>query len=150
MIFLIDNKLVKKNKKSNDFNVRSLSFFVDYITFIKNKKINNKFIKTTINEINNNSFDSYTDLFDNQLFYIEDKQLKDIIKCFNELIIYSHKVSSFKYWYEKKYEPINENDLIKYVALHKELETIIKKKIGIGYSNFSKTINKYLFVPKVQ
>ncbi len=56
MIYLIDNLLKLKTKKSNDCKIRSLSFVIDYITFSKFQNLSKKNIKQVINQINQNKF----------------------------------------------------------------------------------------------
>ncbi len=149
MIYLVNNSLKNKIKKSNDFNVRSLSFLIDYLTYLDFKKVNKKNRKTIINKINANKFETYDDLFKNNLFVNDNKQLTQIINIYNELLIYSKKISQLKYWFEKNYQQQDNQDAIKYIESHKQLEDLIRSQLKKDYSAFYKKVNKYLFTTRV-
>ncbi len=149
MIYLKNSSLKIKSKKTNDFNVRSLSFFVDYLTYLKFKKVSNKNRKTIIATINANKFETYDDIFKNNLFDKESKNLKQIIPIYNELIVYSKKISKVKYWFEKDYKEQSTDDAFKYIELHKQLEDLVREELKTEYSGFYKKVNKYLFTTRV-
>ncbi len=150
MFYIIENKTIKKSRKTTNSDFVGLSMIIDYLIVKQYNYLTKNNRKLFLNEINSFVFEDINNFLSNQKIKSIDNDLLDFFPNIIELINKSIPLKKVKYIFDKQYNENSINDLEEFLNIHKKCEKYFRNKLKTQYSEFSKSFNNFLYLPKVK
>ena len=150
MFYTIENKTIKKSQKTKNTNFVALSMIIDYLIVKQYNDLTKKNKKLFFNEINGFVFEDVNNFLLNEKIKLIDNDLLKFFPNIVELVNKSILLKKVKYIFDKQYNENSINDLEDFLNIHKKCEKYFRDKLKTQYSEFSKSFNNFLYLPKVK